>query len=233
MKVPYDQDWFTARDVAACLGVSRATLLRMIHQGRFPQPCRCEGQRAIWHYGVVADKIETQLHLWLGKKLLALKGYQPLGLRRPLGMSRRCAEKLLANVEKQSLRRENRRFAPKRDGGDELEKAMLREKDEEAQRLARRFVQACQDARDLLGRPLTIGERMLIYKRERPTEQQFSRFRKLLELAEDDYTRPVGLEVVTYSEPEAVLSPISEAYSHRTSRKTSSSTRRRSSFRKK
>ena len=174
----------------------------MIQEGRFPHPCRHAGTRALWLYEAVASKIEIQLHLWLGKNLLTMKGYKPLKMRRPLKMSRRAAEKLLEEINKQTSRRAKRMFAPQRGGGDELAKVMLREKHANATGIARSYAQTCDEERVSLGRPLTVDERVAIYRRQRPTEETLRRFRKLLERSQGDYQRPIGVEGVIYSEPE-------------------------------
>lgn len=205
MKVPYDLQWFTTRDVAACLGVSRATLLRMINAGRFPKPDRHRGQRALWCYGVVSDKIETQLRLWLGWKVLAEEGYKPLRLQRPRGMSRRSAEKMLEQITKQTDRQSNRRYAPRRGGGDELAKVKERERDDRATRMGRWYAQACQEAGSELGRHLTVDERMSVYKRMKPSDEELRRVRQLVELTQGDYTTTLAIKTVIYSEPEAVI----------------------------
>lgn len=210
MIVPYDQDWLTARDVAACLGVNRTTLLRMIREKRFPQPCRHERLRALWRHGIVSDKLRIQLELWLGKKLLAESHYKPLVLKRTVGLTRRGAEKLLGKIEAQERKRSTRIFAAAASGKDQLEKATninrVRETFAHASTIARAYSEGCAEARKA-GTPLSTDEKVGLYKRlARPDDDELRRFRKAAELAEASMRKPLKVEVVCYSEPEATLS---------------------------
>ncbi len=192
MKVPPNHNWLTLRDICATLGVARSTFQLMVSTGRFPRSCKMQGTKALWGYGVVADKVTTQLALWLGMPILTLPDYKPLGLPRPRGMSRREVEKLLQKTEAQTRKRSK----PKAETFDEHEKG------ERAWRIARAYSEACLEAREA-GAPLSVAARINLYTRlAKPDSEELRKFIWALRLGDGAMRKPSDVKAVYYSEPE-------------------------------
>lgn len=202
MKLLAPLDYLSATQVCAALGVSRATLLRMIAQGRFPRPCRTKGTKHQWGHSVVADKLTTQLALWLGKGLLTTRDYKPLMLKRPLGMSRRDAETLLEKIEAQVRKRDKPYFAQIADANARWEEEA---KFNRADRISRVYAQACLEAREA-GVPLCDQQKVNLYRRlSNSKPDELRRFVAALRLSDKDTRRPVAGDWGIYSEPDEVL----------------------------
>lgn len=202
MKLLAPVDYLSGSQVCAALGVSRATFLRMLAQGRFPRPCRTKGTKHQWSHSVVADKLTTQLALWLGKGLLTTRDYKPLMLKRPLGMKRRDAEKLLEKIEAQVRKRDKPYYM-------EIEDANARWSEEakfnRANWISRAYAHECSEAR-AAGTPLSQRQKVDLYRRlSNSKPDELRRFVSVLRLSEKDTRRPVTGDWGTYSEPEEVL----------------------------
>jgi predicted DNA-binding transcriptional regulator AlpA len=202
MKLLARQDYLSVSQVCAALGVSRATLLRMIGQGRFPRPCRIKGTKHQWSHGVVAEKLATQLSLWLGKSLLTQKNHKPLMLKPPVGMNRRDAEKLLEKIKVEVKRRQRPRFA---EIADPNARWLEEVKFSRAHRTSRAYAQACLEARES-GKPLSDQQKVNLYRRlANPPPDELRRFLAALRLSNEALRTPVGEDWGIYSEPQKVL----------------------------